>query len=225
MSASTSGNPTVSLSWSTPNNNGAGIQWYDIRDNDGDYWGVAPRRGGLVPQWPTAAGARVFGYLQVFPGLERLLQDLGKAPVCCLLYIPGLSPALREKYTSARMVFSPAPLDLAQVVQHAAWTISHASHNMLATSFQAGLPQLLIPRHQEQLFGALRLVQAGSAVLALQDQPTFDGPIGHLLADHSLARSAQWLRQRHAPFDPLQSRARLQSLLDAHLPPAAAPRA
>ena len=40
VSASTSGNPTVSLSWSTPNNNGAGIQWYDIRDNYGDYWGM-----------------------------------------------------------------------------------------------------------------------------------------------------------------------------------------
>jgi UDP:flavonoid glycosyltransferase YjiC (YdhE family) len=81
----------------------------------------------------------------------------------------------------------------------------------------AGLPQLLIPRHQEQLLLARRLVAQGSALLAYQDQPGYAKEINALLTNPDLRTSAATLghtcRQRGDPDAKGYIRAALTSLL------------
>jgi len=182
-----------------------------------DYWGAASRPGGLAPAWPAAAGPRVFAYLQGFPGLERLLKNLSQAPLCCLLYVPGLPAALQAQYRSERLAFASGPVDLAQALQQAQWSISHASHYTVASSVCAGLPQLLIPRHQEQLFCALRLVQAGAALMAYQDQPDFQGAIARMLEETALSEGAKRLLQGSKRYDAVQVRNRWSAVFAQNL--------
>ena len=73
----------------------------------------------------------------------------------------------------------------------------------LSTLMLAGLPQLLIPRQQEQLLLARRLVAQGSALLAYQDQPGYAKEINALLTNPALRTNAVALarncRQRGDP--------------------------
>ena len=83
----------------------------------------------------------------------------------------------------------------------------------------AGLPQLLIPRHQEQLLLARRLVAQGSALLAYQDQPGYAKEINALLTNPALRTNAAALahscRQRGDPDAQGYIRAALQAWLPA----------
>jgi UDP:flavonoid glycosyltransferase YjiC (YdhE family) len=103
------------------------------------------------------------------------------AGACALLVVRNLPPELKRAYTSDQMHFSETLVDLSQVAKEAAWAINHANINTATVFVKAGIPQLLIPRHQEQLFVALRMVDHGSAVLAYQDQPGFAKEIDALL--------------------------------------------
>lgn len=55
-SASTSGTPKITLSWNTPNNNGAGIQWYDIEEQGGSYCGVIRANSVTFPPGNCGSG-------------------------------------------------------------------------------------------------------------------------------------------------------------------------
>jgi hypothetical protein len=145
------------------------------------YLGLGPPSAQPAPHWPPGKGQKVYGYLQDIPSLEKLLQDLLAAGVCALLVVRNLPPELKRAYTSDRIHFAETLVDLNQVAKEAAWAISHANINTATLFVTAGVPQLLIPRHQEQLFVALRLVDHGSAVLAYQDQPGFAREISTLM--------------------------------------------
>jgi UDP:flavonoid glycosyltransferase YjiC (YdhE family) len=96
-------------------------------------------------------------------------------------------------------------------------TISHGNHSTACTLTLAGLPQLLIPRHQEQLLLACRLVAQGSALLAYQDQPGYAKEINALLTNPALRTNAATLahtcRQRGDPDAKGYIRAALTDLL------------
>lgn len=147
-------------------------------------------------RWPEGSGKKVFAYLHAMPSLEPFLRDLRAAGVCALLYVRGLPVEMRERYNSAQMQFIDERVDLDSVAGQAAWVINHGNHNTVASFVQAGVPQLLIPRHQEHLFTALRLVEQGCAVMAYQDQAGYASEISAMhstpgLRAHSVAMQAQ----------------------------------
>jgi len=154
------------------------------------YLGVEPLKARTAPQWPPGAGPKVFGYLITFPSLERLLQDLRSAQVCALLHVRGLSPALRDAYSGAHMKFTDQLMDLSAVAGQAAWVVNHGNHSTLAWFVRAGIPQLLIPLHQEHLFAAMNLVAQGGAVMAYQDQGGFAKEVAVLNSDPAIGRCA-----------------------------------
>lgn len=154
------------------------------------YLGVESPSARQWPHWPPGRGPKVFAYLHAIPSLEPLLQDLQAAKVCALLYVRHLPPRLRDAYTSDHLYFVDHLLDLLKVAEQAAWVINHGNHNTAATFMRAGIPQLLIPMHQEQLFVALRLVAQGGAVMAYQDQPSFSKEISALASNPQLRQQA-----------------------------------
>jgi len=164
------------------------------------YLGLAPLPGCAAPVWPVADVPRVFGYLLNFPSLPQLLRDLQAANVSALLYVKRLPLALRQTFSSQRIRFTDDLVDLAQVASQCAWAVHHGNHSTMATFMQAGVPQLIIPCHQEQLFAALRLT-GHCAVMGYQDQPGFAAAIAALQTNAALRQNAAHLARQCAPFD------------------------
>ena len=181
------------------------------------YLGVEPLKSRVVPQWPAVAGPKVFGYLNVIPSLERLLQDLRSAGVCALLHVRGLPPALRDDYTSAHLHFTDQLLDLSAVAAQAAWVVNHGNHSTLACFVRAGIPQLLIPLHQEHLFAAMNLVAQGGAVMAYQDQNGFMKEIALLNSDPQIRRCAAQVRAQCPAPESLDAEGFIRQTLQALL--------
>lgn len=177
------------------------------------YLGVEPPLPRPMPQWPEGGGARVFGYLHAVPSMEALLKDLLEAGVCALLFVRHLPPDLRERYSGPNMRFIDYPVDLAEVARHASWVINLGNHSTAATFAAAGVPQLLIPLHQEHFFLALKLVAQGSAVMAFQDQSGYSAAIGALQTNAAIRRQARALQLQLAPFSATDARVRIAHAL------------
>ena len=169
----------------------------------------------LAPQWPPGAGPKVFGYPNMIPSLEQLLRALRSAQVCALLHVRGLPPELRDRYAGAQLRFTDELLDLSAVAGQAAWVVSHGNHSTLASFVRAGIPQLLIPLHQEHLFAAMNLVAQGSVVIAYQDQGGFAREIAAMNRDPGIRRRAAQVQAQCPAPEALDAAGCIrQSLLD-----------
>jgi hypothetical protein len=169
---------------------------------DLQYLGSQSLEGGQVPQWPPGVGPKVFGYLQAFPSLPQLLQDLQSAGVRALLCVRDAPDQWVQSQPIGPVRLTNALVDMRCVASEADWAISHGNHTTAATLARAGLPQLLIPRHQEQLFLSLRLVRRGSAAMVFQDQTGFSAAIAAMRDQPLLATQARLLQTELAPIDP-----------------------
>jgi len=182
------------------------------------YLGVEPPKARLAPAWPVGAGPKVFGYLHAFPSLENLLQDLRSANVCALLHVRGLPPALREAYSGELICFTDQLIDLSTVAEQAAWVINHGNHNTLASFVRSGVPQLLIPLHQEHLFAALNLVAQGCARMAYQDQPGFAAEVTDLNSNPQIRLRAAQLSAQCPDLASLDAARHIARVLRSLLP-------
>lgn len=171
------------------------------------YLGSARPSPRQAPHWPPGGGPKVFGYLRAIPSMELLLRDLAAAQVCALLLVADLPQKLKEAYSSEHLHFADQLLDLSVVAVQADWVITHANHDTVATFMLAGVPQLVIPRHQEQLFVALRLKAQGGAVMAFQDQPSYANEIRAMSSTSALKQQALRLQALCAPTAGLNAQA------------------
>jgi hypothetical protein len=165
------------------------------------YLGVEPMQGAAPPRWPAGNGAKVFGYLHYFPAMEHFLRDLQSAKVCAILLVVGLPPDMRQRFTSDKIRFIDALVSLPEVAEQAAWVVHHGSHSTMSTFLRRGVPQLIVPLHQEHLFGALRLMSQGCAAMAFQDQTAFSSAIHTMQTNGQLKHNAIQIASQCAPFD------------------------
>ncbi len=177
------------------------------------YIGVQPPPRQAPPVWPSGTGPKVFGYLGAMPSLEALLQGLQAAGVCALLLVRDLPDALRQRYSSAQMQFIDRAVDLDAVARQAAWVVNNSNHGSVVHFAQHGVPQLLIPLHQEQLFLALRMVQRGAAAMAYQDQPVYTAALDAMQNHMPLRQQAQLLAAELTPYAALDSENRIRQTL------------
>ena len=142
------------------------------------YLGIEPPPSHIAPQWPTGRGPKVFGYLHTFPSVFPLLKDLRSCKARAVLFIRHCPADLKATF-ERDVEFVDQPVDLKDVASEADWVINHGNHSTAAHFASKGVPQLLIPLHQEQLFLARNLERNGAAVIGYQDQNSF---IGHMKA-------------------------------------------
>jgi hypothetical protein len=165
------------------------------------YLGVDTLGAQAAPQWPTSGTQRVFGYLQMFPGLEQLLRDLRASGVCALLYVKGLTEPMRREFSGPTLQFTDELLDLRRVAAEVSWVISHCNHNTVAAFMAQGVPQLFIPRYQEQYFLSLVILQHGASAMVYQDQTAFSNAVQVMMTNDALRQNALLLRDKMKPFD------------------------
>lgn len=131
------------------------------------YLGIGTAGVGAAPQWPEGDGAKVFGYLQPFPGLQFLLEHLDRRGVRMLVYCPALPAAIRTAFP--RIAFAEGPVDLEQAFEQARLVVTMGNHTTTAQAVLAGTPLLLLPNGLEQFYTARRIVNAGVGVGARAD--------------------------------------------------------
>jgi len=171
------------------------LDHYGAREN-GCYLGVKYLAAGVAPSWPESsahrAGPKIFLYLDDTIGVSVLLGQLLKYGSRLLVYGRELSPDMLKKYQNV-VHFSSSPIDLQAVWKQADYFINHGNHGSALQAFVAGVPQLMIPTHQEQLMFAKRIEMNGRGVIARLDQKDFTTSIEKLF---SLRRKVIQLKQR-----------------------------
>lgn len=165
------------------------------------YFGPGGSPPAQMPEWSVHPGAKLFVYLQNFPSAEGLLCDLQASGANALVYIKNLPEELRQKYQGVGMQFVDHVVDLQGVAHQAQCAITHGSHNTSSSLLTAGLPQLFIPLHQEQLMFGMRLVRQGCAAMAFQDQPSYQTAIRALLSNEGLHANAKVVGSKLPVYD------------------------
>ena len=185
------------------------LDHFNWRDST-DYVGMQPSFGTAAPNWPDAGELRVFCYLQDFPGLQRLLEELVAARLAVLVYSREPSAALREHFRNTPNIrFTGEAIKLEALKDEAHFIVHHAGHGLAVQSFVLGLPQLSIPTQQEQLLTALQLDRAGVGETARHHQRSFAQEIHALVSDDDYRVRAQHYREKYAGFSWEQSEARI----------------
>ena len=164
------------------------------------YLGVEPPRPHPAPPWPQGSGSLVFGYLQPFPSIELLLRGLMAQNARAVLFVRNLPEAVRQSYANTGLVFVDRPVDLQVVAKQADWVINHGNHSTAAHFMVSGVPQLLVPQHQEQLFLVQKLVAQGVAAMAFQDQTSYAAPL-KAIEEPGYRQRARQLAQQCGPYD------------------------
>ncbi|MBB5686650.1 glycosyltransferase [Sphingobium boeckii] len=135
-------------------------------------------------------------------------------------FCPGLGPSAATRLTAAGVLLETAPVPVDLLVRRSRLIINAGQHGILCLGLAAGLPQICIPQHLEQLYHARRAEAAGVAQVAtIHDRtaPILRQMIQNAYVDGRLAsaarKSAEALQPQFAVRPEAVIRARLTSLL------------
>ena len=181
----------------------AELDHYDNRTN-GRYWGLLPYTQAAPPRWPEAVGPKVFAYLRPNSAhFEAALQALHQLEGSILVFAPGISPQLCERFTARHMHFTVEPVDLKLAALEADAAITYGSPSASVAFLLAGKPVVMLPGHLEQLLQALRIVQLGAGLLIDPNWPSTELPtlLKKVLTEPSFAANARAFAQKYAGFN------------------------
>lgn len=118
-----------------------------------DYAGVA-----------QGAGDTAFCYFSTtelaHPGLVEALATCG---LPLRGYLPGAPDDVRERLAASGMRIETAPLPVAEIAATARIICNSGQHGMVCLGLAAGIPQVCLPQHLEQLYVARQAETAGVA--------------------------------------------------------------
>lgn len=165
----------------------------------GQYLGVKQYQGGATPSWPARASdkrhAKIFVYVNEFPGLDQLLAELLERQARVIVYCKNLSLLLRQKYQS-QIEFADVAQDLKAICEQADYLVSNANHGTVIVAYVAGLPQLFIPLQQEQYLLAKRVSQSSPCLIESPTATNYHNVIAQLF---SLSRTTNRLSLVSSP--------------------------
>jgi len=167
------------------------------------YWGTLPAASAAPPEWPVAEGRRIFAYLRPESAhFEAALQALHGQGAVVLVFAPGASPQIVQRYSSARMKFSAVPVDLNSVAVQADAAVTYASPAATIAFLLAGKPALMIPGHLEQFLLARRVEQMGAGLMVDPEKPPHDLPqrLARVLDEPFFAGNAEAFARKYAAF-------------------------
>ncbi len=159
--------------------------------NADNYYGVWSTLSGEAPIWPDGGKKNVFAYLNDFPACETLLSDLRMIDANVLIYASGIPKELINQCASERMQFTDGLVDLDQMAEKCDLFISHGAHTSVARMLLNGVPQLMIPNYNEQLFTADKVKDLGAGLVVDRNQASFIEPLKEILGNQQYQISAQ----------------------------------
>ncbi|MFC3101837.1 hypothetical protein [Altererythrobacter lauratis] len=158
-----------------------------------DYAGIGP-----------GTGQEVFCYFSTRefenPALVEALESCGLPMVC---FLPNAPDDVRTRLLAAGAEISAYPLPVAQIAARARLVLNSGQHGIASLALAAGLPQVCLPQHLEQLFHARRLAHAGTARVIWPrnaDAATISAAIRESWEDTGMAVRTRTLAQGLAPI-------------------------
>ena len=186
-----------------------------------DYYGITDSgEGRAVPDWPEAAGPRLFAYLYAyFKGLDPLLAAVAARQQPALVFCRGIDPKLKEKYAGSSIHFPSEAMSVSRVLPGADMVICHASHQMTAQALLAGKPVLLLPTQLEQFLIMRRLVRFGAGLGIAPEVPNADYPsaLKALAENREYAAKAREFSGRYAGHSRAAALATMVARIEAAL--------
>lgn len=158
---------------------------------------------GVDMAWPAGDGPRVFAYLRPdYAPLDQVLGALQASRARVLAHVPGASRLTLQRFSSERMQFSTAPLDMPAMGAQCDLAVTHGGAGTTAAMLLAGKPLVLLPMHMEQAMAARRVL-ALQLGLALPPDEVGQLPqvLERALAEPALAQNARAFAARHAGYD------------------------
>ncbi len=172
------------------------------------YYGpLAGFAGRARPDWPEAAGPRLFVYLPFeHPRAGELAEALGA------LGWPAVWHAARppDVELPAHVRFSPEPVDLPHMLATAALVVGRAAHGTACQALIAGRPHLMLPDTLETMSTARQIAsrRLGAAVTGAGAAAMREA-IEALAADAGIAAAAAAVRARYGAYRPELAAAQL----------------
>jgi UDP:flavonoid glycosyltransferase YjiC (YdhE family) len=161
---------------------------------------------GQEVSWPQGAGKCVFVYLEPHQrDLVGVLQALAALDLRAIVCAPGIAENVRQAHASARIVISPKPFRLANLLPECDLAIGYGGHGMTANMLLAGVPLLLLPTQLERFLMSTRVVAMGAGITVHPEVPSPDyvGLIRTLLDKPDYREHARLFAQKYAGFDPV----------------------
>lgn len=166
------------------------------------YMGPVPcTNSGATPEWPKGPGKKIFAYIKTnHPQSKQLFTQLLDSPFNVLAYVPGLTEERCRAMQAPNIHFSPCPVDMRYVTQHAKVIICHAGFGTTQHALLSGLPILLMPINLEQLLVARNVSSLGMGIYIDFDQsvPDFIAPIRELVKNPRYAKNTQSFARKYA---------------------------
>jgi hypothetical protein len=156
-----------------------------------------------------ARGEEVYVYFSRAEADQPDLADaLCRLPLPRRGFLPGASEATRARLVASGMVIETGPIPIDRIAERSRLMLHPAPHGSICTAALAGLPQLGLPGHREQVAHARRAEAAG-ILHVLPQRATADqiiAAIQSLYHDRAAQSRAQALAQELRatfPADPL----------------------
>lgn len=169
------------------------------------YWGSLPNAAiGIAPPWPNLPGKKVFAYLRPeTPLWEPLLGALAVLGQPTVVYFPGLTAEVRQRWQSSHLVFVDQPVDIGATAAQADAAVTYSSLATTTAFLLAGKPLLLLPSHLEQFLLARRVDVMGAGVAINPEQPPqdFTIPMRQVLENPAFTENARAFAKKYAAFD------------------------
>lgn len=167
------------------------------------YWGPVLSSGGDAPDWPTAAGKRVFVYLKNSPDAEDVLGALKRAGCPTVAYVEGLSPAMRKRVEAPTVQLSPRRVGVAQAARECDLAVLNGGHGVTSEMLLAGKPMVLVPLvlEQQQTARAVERLGAGLSAAAREPYAIVSKLEAMLTGGDPRADAARRFADRYASFD------------------------
>lgn len=170
----------------------------------------------------VSQGTEVFVY---FSTTE--LEDAGVVDAIATLghpiraFCPGITPDLAARLRSAGVMLENQPVPVELIAKRSRLMVHSGQHGIICLGLAAGLPQIAIPQHLEQLYHARRCAEAGIcriATLDHRDTETLRAIITDAYSDEAMRQRAldlaKDLRAQFAVDPAALIRERLLPLLD-----------
>ncbi len=173
---------------------------------------------GEASRWPEGSGTRVFAYLNAeHGGVEALLKALVAHGCRAQIYVKNIRPEQLERLRHPSLRFSAEPLHVDDCLREAELVVSHASLGTVTAAALAGLPQLGLPQHMEQLMIGRRLATQGIGLSCGLERPGEEvgGLLKRLLTEPVFAERARAMATRHAGLQPAQTGERAADWIEA----------
>jgi UDP:flavonoid glycosyltransferase YjiC (YdhE family) len=148
----------------------------------------------------------VFVYLEPHQrDLVGVLQALAALDLRSIVCAPGIAENVRQAHANARIVISPKPFRLANLLPECDLAIGYGGHGMTANMLLAGVPLLLLPTQLERFLMSTRVVAMGAGITVHPEVPSPDyaNLIRTLLDKPDYREHARLFAQKYAGFDPV----------------------